>query len=290
MIAATASHTGCHHNSCHKKRADAAPVSNQTLIEHFEISLQTPSGEVSTAVGVPTSFVPVTAILPLMRSLGEEVQELELAQVREAGHTVSCQKGCAACCRMLVPISVPEAFALANRVERLEQPERERLLTKLDLAQQQLARAGVLKQLSALADSPDPVSDEAIEPLNRAYYALRMPCPFLENEVCSIYDDRPAACRELAVTSPATDCQHMTRQSIRPVPVAVRISTALSLLWADLTTTTPRLIPLPLAVDWAKRHQAEQQGRWAGTELFEKAIDKIGRYLSQEKARRSNGG
>lgn len=265
-------------------------MSHQTTVEHFEISLHTPSGEVSTAVGVPTSFVPVTAIIPLMRSLGEEVQTLEIDHVREAGHKLSCHKGCAACCRMLVPISAPEAFALAQSLDRLAPSERERLLSKIDVAQQQLARAGILKQLSALSESPDPISDEAIEPLNQAYYALRMPCPFLDNEACSIYDDRPAACRELAVTSPAADCQDMTNQTIRPVPVAVRISTALSLLWADLTATTPRLIPLPLAIDWAKRHQAEQARQWAGTELFEKAIDKIGRYLGQERARRGSGG
>ena len=78
---------------------------------------------------------------------------------------------------MLVPASAPEAFAIADRIERLEQPERDRLLAKLDLAQQQLARAGILTQLSALAESPDPPSDDAIGPVNRAYYALRMPCP-----------------------------------------------------------------------------------------------------------------
>lgn len=269
-------------------RVQTNPVSNQTLVEHFEISLHTPSGEVTTAVGVPTSFVPITAILPLMRSLGEEVQALEQRRLVEAGRTVSCQKGCAACCRMLVPISVPEAFALAQAIDRLEQSERSRRLAKLDLAQQQLARAGLLTKLSSLAESPDPVNDEAVEPLNRAYYALRMPCPFLDDEVCSIYADRPAACRELAVTSPATECQDMTRHTVQPIPVAVRISTALSLLWADLTATTPRLIPLPLAVDWAKRHQAEQTQRWAGTDLFEKALDKIGRYLGQDTARRSS--
>ncbi len=266
------------------------PVSNHTAVEHFEISLQTPSGEISTAVGVPTSFVPITAILPLMRSLGEEAQVLEQRRLLQAGQRVSCEKGCAACCRMLVPISVPEAFALTNTIDRLDQNERNRLLSKLDLAQQQLARAGILKQLSSLADSSEPLSDEAIEPLNRAYYALRMPCPFLDNETCSIYADRPAACRELAVTSPATECQDMTTPTVQPVPVAVRLSTALSLLWADLTGTAPRLIPLPLAVDWARRHKEEQTNQWAGTELFEKAMDKIWRYLSQEKARRSNAG
>ena len=264
------------------------PVSNHPAAEHFEISLQTPSGEISTAVGVPAGFVPITAILPLMRSLGGEAQVLEQRRLLEAGQRISCEKGCAACCRMLVPISVPEAFALTNAIDQLDQNERNRLLAKLDLAQQQLARAGILKQLSSLADSSEPLNDEAIEPLNRAYYALRMPCPFLDNETCSIYADRPAACRELAVTSPATECQEMTKQTVQPVPVAVRLSTALSLLWADLTGTAPRLIPLPLAVDWARRHKEEQTNQWAGTELFEKAMDKIWRYLSQEKARRSN--
>ena len=266
------------------------PVSNHPAAEHFEISLQTPSGEISTAVGVPAGFVPITAILPLMRSLGGEAQALEQRRLLEAGQRISCEKGCAACCRMLVPISVPEAFALTNAIDQLDQNERNRLLAKLDLAQQQLARAGILKQLSSLADSSEPLNDEAIEPLNRAYYALRMPCPFLDNETCSIYADRPAACRELAVTSPATECQEMTKQTVQPVPVAVRLSTALSLLWADLTGTAPRLIPLPLAVDWARRHKEEQTNQWAGTELFEKAMDKVWQYLSQETARRRNVG
>ena len=266
------------------------PVSNHPAAEHFEISLQTPSGEISTAVGVPAGFVPITAILPLMRSLGGEAQVLEQRRLLEAGQRISCEKGCAACCRMLVPISVPEAFALTNAIDQLDQNERNRLLAKLDLAQQQLARAGILKQLSSLADSSEPLNDEAIEPLNRAYYALRMPCPFLDNETCSIYADRPAACRELAVTSPATECQEMTKQTVQPVPVAVRLSTALSLLWADLTGTAPRLIPLPLAIDWARRHKEEQTNQWAGTELFEKAMDKVWQYLSQETARRRNVG
>ncbi len=266
------------------------PVSNHPAAEHFEISLQTPSGEISTAVGVPAGFVPITAIVPLMRSLGGEAQVLEQRRLLEAGQRISCEKGCAACCRMLVPISVPEAFALTNAIDQLDQNERNRLLAKLDLAQQQLARAGILKQLSSLADSSEPLNDEAIEPLNRAYYALRMPCPFLDNETCSIYADRPAACRELAVTSPATECQEMTKQTVQPVPVAVRLSTALSLLWADLTGTAPRLIPLPLAVDWARRHKEEQTNQWAGTELFEKAMDKVWQYLSQETARRRNVG
>ncbi len=262
-------------------------MSNQTVIEHVEISLQTPSGEITTAVGVPTSFVPITAILPLMRGLGEEAQALEQRRLLEQASRFRVRKA-----------APPAAVCLCRSQRRKPSPwparstvwintERNRLLAQLDLAHQRLAKAGVLKQLTSLAESENPITDEAIEPLNRAYYALRMPCPFLADEVCSIYEDRPAACRELAVTSPATECQDMTNATIQPVPVAVRISTTLSLLWADLTETVPKLIPLPLAVDWATRHQAEQAKKWAGTDLLEKALDKVGRYLTQEKARRN---
>ena len=78
---------------------------------------------------------------------------MEQRRLLEAGERVSCQKGCAACCRMLVPISAPEAFALAQTIDRLEQDQRTRLMTQLDLAHQHLAKAGLLKQLTSLAES-----------------------------------------------------------------------------------------------------------------------------------------
>ena len=131
-------------------------MSTHPVVEHFEISLQTPSGEITSAVGVPTSFVPITAILALMRSLGEEAQALEQQRLAESGQAISCRKGCAACCRMLVPISAPEAFALANRIVQAERDERTRLLAQLDLATQRLANAGLLKELIDLSESTQP--------------------------------------------------------------------------------------------------------------------------------------
>ena len=38
--------------------------------------------------------------------------------------------------------------------------------------------------------------------LGREYFQLGIPCPFLEEESCSIYHDRPITCREYLVTSP----------------------------------------------------------------------------------------
>lgn len=257
------------------------------MAERFDISLNTPAGQLTTAVEAPAGFVPVTAIVPLMRRLGEGVQALEEQRSIEAGQPISCRKGCAACCRMLVPVSPPEAFALAERIESLPAEQRQHVQRKVAAANEQLERAGLLEPLIALAETDRPLTDQEFEPLNRAYYELRLACPFLEEEICSIYDERPAACRELLVTSPAELCQDLVNNPVRPLPVSVRIGTALGLLWSDLKGEAPRLIPLPLALDWADRHRTANRQRWRGPDLLDKALDKVWRLLDQAFTKRS---
>jgi len=259
-------------------------------VEKYEVSLNTPAGQLTMPVEVPTGFVPVTAIVPLMRRLGEQAQALEVRQSIAAGQTISCRMGCAACCRMMVPVSAPEAFALQAMIQALPDARRSEMMNKLSDARARLEEAGLLARLTEIADTTQPLTDEEMEPVNREYYALRMPCPFLDNETCSVYENRPAACRELLVTTPAELCQDMVNNQVRALPVPVRISTALGALWSELVGGPARLIPLPIALDWAERRSAERGMVWKGTQLLEKALDKVWRYLSQEFANRAEEG
>lgn len=256
--------------------------------ERFHVSLQTPAGQITTEISVPTGFVPVTSVVPLLRSLGEQAQGLEEQRALRRGEAISCRKGCAACCRMLVPLSAPEAFALQAAIERLPTERQNHLLARLDAAKLRLQESHIWDHLQAVSESLTPPTDETLEPLNEAYYALRLPCPFLEEEQCSIYEERPAACRELLVTSPAEFCQDLTDPRIRPLPLSLRISTALGLLWAELTGTAARLVPLPVALDWAARHREERHRTWPGKQVFDKALENIWRYLSHEFERRKS--
>ena len=255
-------------------------------LERFDIAVNTPAGRLNTVLDVPTGFVPITSIVPLARRLGEEVLKLEEHQSRQAGHSVSCRMGCAACCRMLVPLSPPEAFSLLEYVDQLPEKPRMALEQKIRASKAALAAHGLLDDLQAVADAETPLPDHDLEPLNRAYYALRHPCPFLENEMCSIYEARPAACRELLVTSPAELCDNLVENPVEPIPVSVRIGTVLGLLWSTLTGSAPRLIPLPLALDWARRHRESASRPLAGSHLIDKMLDAIWRLLSQEFERR----
>ena len=257
--------------------------------ERFHISLKTPAGELSTSVEVPTNLVPITAIVSLTRRLGEEATALETAQIQDAGQRISCQKGCAACCRMLVPVSPPEAFALKALVEALPNERRQAVLDKLNSVRERLEEAGLLTRLIALVETGRPLSDEEMEPINRDYYALRMACPFLEHESCSIYEDRPAACRELLVTTPADLCDDLINNPVQPVPASLRVGTVLALLWSELKETTPTLIPLPMALAWADQHKADGQGMWRGAYLLERMLGNMWRILEQEFAHRAAG-
>jgi Fe-S-cluster containining protein len=251
------------------------------MTERFDIALNTPAGQLTTAVEVPTGFVPVTAIVPLLRRLGDEAQAMEERRTTEAGKTISCRKGCAACCRMMIPLSAPEAFALRDHVRSLPIERQRHIADRLAQAESVLKEQGLWSQLAEMGETAHPPDDEELEPVNRAYYALRLPCPFLEHEICSIYEERPAACRELLVTSPAEWCHDLLANPVEPLPVAVRMSPVLGLLWGELTNGPARLIPLPVALQWAERHQGDNRPRWQGSQLLDRSLDKVWRFLSQ---------
>ncbi len=251
------------------------------MVERFEVALNTPAGRLTTAIDVPTGLIPITAIVPLTRRLGDEAAELEIQQGAETGQSISCRKGCAACCRMLVPLSAPEAFALQEHVKQLPADRHTQLLNRLHDAKDRLKQVGLWDRMSDVAEASKQVSDEELDPINQSYYALRIPCPYLENELCSIYEARPAACRELLVTSPAELCQDLAQNPVMPLPVSMRMSSILGLTWGALTSSPPRLIPLPMALEWAERHQEESQRTWPGSALLDQVLDNMWRFLSQ---------
>ena len=252
------------------------------MVERFEVALNTPAGRLTTAIDVPTGFIPITSIVPLTRRLGDEAAELEVQQVIAAGQAISCRKGCAACCRMLVPLSAPEAFALREYVEQLPTEQRIHIRNRLVDTKDHLKREGLWDRLTEVSAASRPIPDEELDPINQSYYALRIPCPYLEDETCSIYEARPAACRELLVTSAADLCQDMVQNPITPLPISMRMGSILALLWGTLTSSPPRLIPLPMALEWAERHEEESRKTWHGSSLLDQVLDNMWRFLSQE--------
>jgi len=131
-------------------------------------------------------------------------------------------------------------------------PEERRAEVKRRFAagRERLLASGLLETLAA----PDGVPREQLRPLGLAYFRLGIACPFLEEESCSIYSERPIACREYMVTSPAENCASPSAERVEVVPLAARVSAALLRAERRGGDSSGRWLPLILAPEWAEAH------------------------------------
>lgn len=202
-------------------------------------------------ITVPTRAVDLGELLPTFRSLTGMIIDKAVADEAAEGRAVSCRKGCGACCRQVVPIAEVEARRIHELVEALPEPRRSKIRARFADAIRRLQASGILDKLLHL----DRLSIEGGLTLGLDYFHQGIPCPFLEDESCSIHEERPLACREYLVTSPAEHCARPTAETVRCVPLAGKSASALRKvgLAGDPPGAGP-WVPLVLALDWAEQH------------------------------------
>ena len=116
----------------------------------------------------------------------------------------------------------------------------------------------------------------AVNPVEFAgeYFRLGIPCPFLENESCSIHEARPMTCRSFSVTSPAENCRNPTPDNIvmlkHPLPRPVE-AFGRAIVGAPEGTATP-WVPLVLALDYA-RSVPEPSPEHTGPQLLRAVLE-----------------
>jgi len=159
-------------------------------------------------------------LLPILQNLTDTV--VQIAEQSAPG-TVSCRKGCDACCRQMVPISAAEAHGLAATIDALPPQHAAAIQERFDVACESLEDAGLMPRLL----NRKALSAEELQQLDRDYFAAGIACPFLEDHACSIHAVRPLACREFLVTSPAQHCRNPTADKVVQLPLPAKVSVAL---------------------------------------------------------------
>jgi Fe-S-cluster containining protein len=221
-------------------------------------------------MNVPTARVATRRLLPLFQSVANRLIDIACETTASAGETVSCTKGCGACCRQLVPISVTEAHHIRELVETLPEPRRSVLRARFAQARTRLQQASLLEKLL----DPQRVTDAESQPLGLSYFELGIACPFLEDESCSIHPDRPVACREYLVTSSPEHCAHPTADTIRAVKVPAKVSRVIRELERPAGVKAMLWVPLILAPEWSDAHPDRTTPR-PGTEIVREFFSKL---------------
>jgi Fe-S-cluster containining protein len=209
-------------------------------------------------------------LLPILLSLTDAVVAMSESWAAENGKTVSCRAGCGACCRQLVPVSELEALHLAHVVEAMPLDRRERVMQRFHQARERAAPA-LLRFHAASGGAAVEEIGKAADP----YFALGIPCPFLEHESCSIHPDRPSVCREYLVTSPPEHCSQLGGVEVKRVPVPSTVSSALFCFSPGSETTDPKVMPLIESLNWATAHKNDPEPLIPARELFRDFIRQI---------------
>src|ERR1700722_4055432 len=102
---------------------------------------------IQTSVPFATGPIRLRQMLPLVQALSNAMVDAVTQDVEQKGHTVSCQKGCGACCRRLGPVSGVEARYLAELVKEVLDQEISEIQARFAAARQRLADSGLLEKL-----------------------------------------------------------------------------------------------------------------------------------------------
>lgn len=246
-----------------------SPTAGATIMAELDMTIG--ARRLHLKVSTPAGPTRLLDLLPMAQELAGAVGRAAVEDALEQGQTISCKKGCGACCRQLVPISQVEARRIREVVEALPEPRRTEIKTRFAQARRQLEEASLLERLVA-RDEWDP---EQVERLGLDYFRQGIACPFLEDESCSIHPDRPITCREYLVTSPAEHCAQPTRETIRTARIPLKVWPALARFDKPPPGNTfLRWVPLILAPEWADANPDETPPR-PGPELLKELFEHL---------------
>ncbi len=235
------------------------------------VTLTILGAKVTGAARVPSGVSSVKEMLPAFRVVADAVVLLTERSINQHGGKLSCEKGCGACCRQLVPVAHAEARRLAEVIDAMPEPRRSTLRDRFTDAVRRVRDAGLFARLS----DPDAFEADELRAVPMQYFRLGIACPFLEDESCSIYAERPLACREYLVTSPAAFCASPDER-VAAVRMPLKSSEALARLDGTHDARYVKRVPLTLSLVFSASIHEPDEAR-TGAAILQEFLDHLER-------------
>jgi Fe-S-cluster containining protein len=227
------------------------------------------------------AFMSLTDLVPEAFRLADRLARQAQERAAGSGLAIQCRKGCGVCCRYLVRISLPEALFLAARIQDTHQLRREGLLVRFGRVREVLQREWLYDDLKGGLTSAqvDLTYPHRLYLFSRRYLELELPCPFLEDDACSIYSYRPTTCRQYFVTSPSSRCVNPFIEKANRLPLDLDVPDLIAEVTSELLEEPPRLVVLSLAPEWAAQNESLARLRWPRQEVLRRLMEKAGGFL-----------
>jgi hypothetical protein len=108
--------------------------------------------------------------------------------------------------------------------------------------------------------------------IGRWYAELDLTCPFLEDDLCTSYGERPIACREHMTLTPADLCEGFHPDRGEAALLGVSVLAALAALGAELDGGAMAAVPLPLALHWTRGFEDRPEPQRSATPMVERLL------------------
>jgi Fe-S-cluster containining protein len=241
--------------------------------EDFDLTLRIGVERLHIRTRIPQADMSIPEFLPVIQSLTDAVVAAAARGVARSRRRISCGPGCGACCRQLVPVAEAEAVHLAGVLAGLGADRRARVLERLRAARERLTGSGLATELHSAERGQSPMDRRE---LGLRYFRLGIPCPFLEDESCSIHPHRPLACREYLVTSDPRHCAHPEKGRVETVELPRRPSALLYRFGDGAGAAPARWMALPLALEraWGSGERGEGEA-FPAPELFQRFVFRL---------------
>ena len=250
--------------------------------EIIEIELDILGEPVHLRISAEQRQAKLADIVPMARKLSTRLSLLVLGKLRESGKHVPCCKGCSACCSYcLIPLSVPEAFRLTEEVMAMPaESGRAVMQSSLETARTMLAERPVEFDFNESAEMD---CQAQISRLRRWCADIKLACPFLSEHLCTLYEQRPTACREHIVTGSPVKCEADAADEPQVVRMPVSILECLGQLTAELEQSEVEAVMLPLTLPWVQENIERGKRMWPAVGMV-KSFAEIVKAKASEKS------
>jgi len=209
-------------------------------------------------------------IVPPARTIADKLILAFLETLAQNGQSISCRKGCSACCRYLIPLSVPEIFRFREELLAMPKDKGSRILKSCAVAAKR-----ILDESSESLDA-DIITKNNLDQtdhLSKWYAGLKLPCPFLSEGLCELYEQRPLACRQHIVTGSSFFCHPDNRGKPDVIAMPVNVLEAVGQLTAELENSEIEALMLPLAFSWAQDNLRRAERTWPAVTMVKRFVE-----------------
>jgi len=220
----------------------------------------------SVSIQLTNPFSRLSDLVPLARALCGNMMSETVERCRMMGTKISCGKGCSACCSYQVPLSIPEVIHLYEDIESLPVDQSSKFWR------------------NSLAAARNLLKDSSVEPLNgcasdghvgESYPSKQVSCPLLENDLCAIYAQRPLACREYLVKTPAHWCSPEHVQHVDEVRLPLSVLESLAKAAAELEGAPVEATMLPFILPWIEKNSERIDRKWPSHKMAQCFLDAL---------------